>query len=45
MTIESTEQAVEAVERAFNEGNIEAVLSFYEDNAVIVTEPGKLARG
>jgi uncharacterized protein (TIGR02246 family) len=33
------------VDRAFNEGDIEAVLRFYEDNAVVVTEPGKLARG
>lgn len=45
MTIESPEQAVKTVDRAFNDGNIEAVLSFYEDNAVVLTEPGKLARG
>ena len=33
------------VDRAFNEGNIEAVLNFYENVAVVVTEPGKIARG
>jgi ketosteroid isomerase-like protein len=39
------EQAVEMVDRAFNEGDIETVLNFYEDGAVVVTEPGKIARG
>jgi uncharacterized protein (TIGR02246 family) len=33
------------MDRAFNEGNMEAVLSFYEESAVVVTEPGKIARG
>src|SRR5678816_237519 len=46
MIVGSPEQAVEMVDRAFNNGDLEAVLSFYEDGAVVVTEPaGKLARG
>jgi uncharacterized protein (TIGR02246 family) len=43
--VDSVEQAVEMVDNAFNEGDLEAVLNFYEDSAVVVTEPGKLARG
>jgi uncharacterized protein (TIGR02246 family) len=39
------EQAVEIVDRAFNAGDIETILNFYEENAVVVTEPGKTARG
>jgi uncharacterized protein (TIGR02246 family) len=39
------EQAVEIVDRAFNTGDIETILNFYEENAVVVTEPGKTARG
>lgn len=45
MIAESPEQVVELLDRAFNDGDIEAVLGFYEEAAVIVTEPGKLARG
>ena len=41
----SPEQAVEMVDRAFNDGDLETVLNFYEDGAVVVTEPGKVARG
>ena len=33
------------MDKAFNEGDIESLLNFYEDRAVVVTEPGKLARG
>jgi uncharacterized protein (TIGR02246 family) len=39
------EQAVEIVDRAFNSGDIDTILNFYEENAVVVTEPGKTARG
>jgi ketosteroid isomerase-like protein len=40
------EQAVERLNKAFNEGDIEAALSFYEASAVIVvTESGRMARG
>ncbi len=39
------EQVVEIVDRAFNLGDIETILNFYEEDAVVVTEPGKTARG
>jgi ketosteroid isomerase-like protein len=39
------EHAVELLDKAFNEGDLTTVLSFYEDNAVVITEPGKSARG
>jgi uncharacterized protein (TIGR02246 family) len=45
MILSSPEQAVEMVDKAFNKGDLESVLDFYEDRAVVVTEPGKLARG
>ena len=45
MVADSPLHAVEMVDRAFNEGDVEAVLDFYEAAAVVVTEPGKLARG
>lgn len=42
----SPEHAVELLDRAFNEGNIEAILSFYEESAVVVaTDPPRLLRG
>ncbi|MBV9502442.1 MAG: DUF4440 domain-containing protein [Acidobacteriaceae bacterium] len=37
-------QALERVDRAFSGGDIETVLNFYENGAVVVTEPGKIAR-
>jgi ketosteroid isomerase-like protein len=37
--------AVELLDRAFAQGDLHAVLSFYEDAAVVITEPGKIARG
>jgi uncharacterized protein (TIGR02246 family) len=45
MNVTSPEHIVEMMDKAFNEGDIERVLTFYEDRAVVVTEPGKLARG
>jgi len=45
MVVNSPEQTVEMVDRAINQGDLEAVLNFYEAGAVVVTEPGKLARG
>ena len=37
---------MESVDEAYNRGDLEAVLDFYEDNAVMVVEPsGALARG
>jgi ketosteroid isomerase-like protein len=41
----SPEQAVELLDRAFEEKDLETVLSFYEDSAVVVSEPGALRRG
>ena len=45
MLASSPQHAVEIVDDAFTRGDLEAVLRFYEDAAVVVTEPGKLARG
>jgi ketosteroid isomerase-like protein len=45
MLARSPEEAVEMLDRAFNEGDVETLLTFYEDAAVVVTEPGHLARG
>ncbi len=45
MVAKSPLHAVEIVDEAFKQGDLEAVLRFYEDGAVVVTEPGKLARG
>ena len=45
MTSDSPEHAVEMVDQAFNRGDLEAVLNFYEASAVVVSEPGSLARG
>ena len=44
MFADSPQLAVEMVDHAFNQGDVEAVLTFYEAAAVVVTEPGKLAR-
>jgi uncharacterized protein (TIGR02246 family) len=45
MILTSPEHVVEMMDKAFNEGDLESILNFYEDRAVVVTEPGKLARG
>ena len=45
MIATSPEHAVELLDRAFAQGDLDAVLSFYEDAAVVITEPGKAARG
>lgn len=45
MIARSPEEAVQSLDQAFNRGDVDAVLSFYEDAAVLVTEPGKTARG
>jgi ketosteroid isomerase-like protein len=45
MFASSPEHAVEMMDKAFNEGDLESLLGFYEEAAVVVTEPGKLARG
>ncbi len=45
MIARSPLEAVELLDEAFNRGDIEAVLDFYEDGAVMVVEPGRLATG
>lgn len=45
MIAHSPEHAVELLDRAFNERDIDTVMSFYEDAAVVVTEPGKTVCG
>ncbi len=45
MIASSPEHAVELLDRAFNAQDIDAVLCFYEDAAVVVTEPGSTVRG
>src|ERR1700733_3627639 len=39
------EHAVELLDHAFNNGDLEAVLSFYEDAAVVIAEPSRTLRG
>lgn len=38
-------KVIELLDEAFNRGDVEAILGFYEDGAVVVVEPGKLATG
>jgi uncharacterized protein (TIGR02246 family) len=38
-------EIVEQLDDAFNRGDIEAVLDFYEEEAAMVIEPGRLAKG
>lgn len=42
MVAKSPEEAVEMIDKAFNEGNVEAILALYENAAIVVTEPGKV---
>ena len=45
MTVGTPEQVVEMLDQVFNESDIDAVLNFYEEGTVVVTEPGKSIRG
>jgi uncharacterized protein (TIGR02246 family) len=45
MSKHPVEETVEKMDEAFNRGDIETLLDFYEDDAVIVLEPGRLVRG
>ena len=38
-------ETVERLDEAFNRGDLEAILSFYEEGAAMVLEPGRLVRG
>lgn len=44
MTARTPQETVLALDEAFNRGDLESVLSFYDDAAVMVM-PGRLARG
>ncbi len=39
------EEAIEILDRAFNEGDLETVLYFYDEDALVVPSPGIEARG
>src|SRR5918911_327402 len=45
MMAQTPMEAVELLDEAFNRADLEAVLSFYEDGATMVIEPGRLANG
>jgi ketosteroid isomerase-like protein len=45
MMVKKPEDVAQAFAEAFNSGNIECVLEFYETNAVMAPERGKLAQG
>ena len=45
MTAQTPLETVELLDEAFNRGDIEAVLDFYEEDAVMVAEPNRLATG
>ena len=45
MIAKSPQEAVELLDKAFNEADVETILAFYDDAAVVVTEPGHIARG
>ncbi|HEY0408065.1 MAG TPA: nuclear transport factor 2 family protein [Pyrinomonadaceae bacterium] len=38
-------EAVDLLDEAFNRGDLETILGFYEDGATMVVEPGRLATG
>ncbi len=41
----SPEHVIALLDRAFNEGDLETIMGFYEDAAIVVPEPGIEARG
>ena len=45
MIARSPGHAIELLDEAFNKGDIDAILRYYEDGAVVIGEPGKEARG
>jgi ketosteroid isomerase-like protein len=45
MLAKTPKEAVAAVDDAFNSGDLKGVLAFYEDGAIIVYQPGHLAKG
>ena len=45
MTAQTPLETVELLDEAFNRSDIEAVVNFYEEDAVMVAEPNRLATG
>ncbi len=45
MSAKTPLETVEQLDVAFNRGNLEAILEFYEDGATVVLEPGRLVTG
>jgi len=45
MPAKTPRDAVTSADNAFNGGDLEGILSFYEDGAVMVYEPGRVASG
>ena len=45
MVIESPLEVVEKLDAAFNRKDVDAVLEFYDDEAILVVEPGKCVSG
>ena len=45
MLASTPEEAVKRLDEAFARADLEGALAFYEDEAVVVVEPGRLARG
>lgn len=45
MLARSPEHAIELLDTAFNEGDLESILRYYDDQAVLIQEPGTEARG
>ena len=45
MIAKTPEQAIELLDDAFNSGDLDAVLRYYEEAAVVLPQPGTEARG
>ncbi|HMM65981.1 MAG TPA: SgcJ/EcaC family oxidoreductase [Dokdonella sp.] len=45
MNVNSVEQSVADLDAAFNRGDIDAVLGHYDDDAVLMVEPGRTITG
>lgn len=45
MSAHAIDEIVKKLDEAFAHSDLEAVLAFYEQDAVLVVEPGRLARG
>jgi ketosteroid isomerase-like protein len=43
--VNSPEHAIEILDCAFNEGDLETIMAFYDDRAIVVPQPGVVAKG